>query len=100
MPANRVAALSGVLAAVVAAVVSLLGAFESDTAKAVVLGVVVVAVTAIVIVFLIGAQRSEKLQKIYPLGWAEGDVEDPLIAGEPLTDPSTLPADRGDRGSV
>lgn len=63
MPANRVAALSGALAAIVAALISLLGAFETDTAKAVVLGVVVVCITAIVLVFLLGAQKSEKLDR-------------------------------------
>lgn len=59
MPANRVAALSGVLAAIVAALVSLLGAFQSDTAKAIVVGVVVLAITALVIVYLLGYQKYE-----------------------------------------
>jgi hypothetical protein len=61
MPANRVAALGGTLTAIVAALVTLLGALDGDTAKAIVIVTVLIVVAVIVVTFLIGSQRSEKL---------------------------------------
>lgn len=59
MPANRKAALTAGLTAGVTALVTLLGALDSDTAKAAVVGVALVCVTTIAIVFLLGSQKHE-----------------------------------------
>jgi hypothetical protein len=92
VPANRTAALGGILTAIAAALASLLGAVHNDIAAAAVIGVAIVAIAAVVIVFLIGSQKSEALHA----SDQAGDAEDPLTAIFPATtDPHP---DQGDAG--
>jgi small-conductance mechanosensitive channel len=61
MPANRIAALSGALAAVAAALVTILGAVDT-TGQAIVMSVALIAVAVVVAVFLRGSQSHERHQ--------------------------------------
>jgi len=67
MTTNRAVAIVSVLAAVVTGVlVPLLDVVENDIAQAVIIGVVIVAVAAIVITWLIGWQKHETRVAVAP----------------------------------
>ena len=61
MPTNRIAGLGAVLSAFVGALVTLLGAIDNDTAKAVVVGVAILSAAAVAITFMLGSQRWDSL---------------------------------------
>lgn len=97
IPANRTAALGGALAAVAAALVTILGAVDT-TAQAIVVSVALVAVGAVVVVFLLGSQRHEAHQADANAAHRDAvdgaefiaTLEDPEVNDAPLED---LPSD-------
>lgn len=96
---NRIAALSGALAAVAAALVTILGAVDT-TAQAIVVSVALIAVGAVVVVFLLGSQRHEDRQEAgawaLSLDQEAPVVEDPEADDVPLED---LPSDEEELAS-
>lgn len=95
---NRLAVILGLLTPAGAALVTLLGAFENDIAKAIVCGVALLCAAAVLIVFILGWQKYEERVgdgvgsvdgvPIIPSGTPEGDVGEPDpaddIPNEPL----------------
>lgn len=96
MPANRTAALGAAATAIATTLATLLGAIET-TQQAIVVSVALVAVGAVVVVYLIGSQRYDKLQAdtalaLGPIGdIAHGElIEDAAVDDVPLDE---LPTD-------
>lgn len=85
MTANRVAAAGGTVAAVAAAVVSVLGEVDS-AAKAVVVSVALVCLSAVVVMFLRGSQKWDALKgaaKIAPLVTAQTSTSPGAVVYHP-----------------
>lgn len=88
MQPNRAAVIGTILAALGAFLTALLGAFDSQTAKAIVAATALVVAGAVVIVYLIGWQKHEARQSDQAPTPASAPPDRPPPLNEPGSPPS------------